>query len=73
MTEFQKELSSTLLYPFLKPGVNVGKHAHKSSWINYTRSSLICSGEGFGATHNARFSCGISIRTEKNTLDCLGR
>lgn len=33
-TVFLKELSSTLLYPFLKPGVYVGKHAHKSSWIN---------------------------------------
>ena len=31
--EFLKELNSTL-FPFLKPGVNVGKHAHKSSWIN---------------------------------------
>ena len=33
----------------------------------------MCSGEGFDATHNARFSCGISIRAEKNTLDCLER
>ena len=33
-TKFLKELSSTLLFSFLKPGINARKHAHKRGRMN---------------------------------------
>ena len=32
--QFLKKLRSTLLFPFLKPAVNAGKHAHKRDGMN---------------------------------------
>jgi len=59
--KFLKELSSTLLFSFLKPGGNSRKHAHKRGRMNYSRSSLVGTDEGFGTAYNAGFSCGMSI------------
>ena len=60
-TKFLKELGSTLLFSFLKPGINARKHAHKRGRMNYTRSSHVGTDEGFRPAYNAGLPCGMSI------------